>query len=262
MTGWDRLSAELDAWGESGLVATFWWRDDDADRPGPQLSRLLETAAQTETPVALAVIPASAENGFAEMIPAVPGVSILQHGYAHQNHAPPRAKKAELGTFRPFPVILGEIAAGWQRLEAIFRHSPVPLLPVMVPPWNRIAPQLERMLPEIGFSGISTWGPRDRAPRVARLARVNCHVDIVDWHGSRGLAEDGLLLAATVEHLRARRDGAADLAEPTGLLTHHKVHDEPCWRFIETLIARLNTHPATRWVSAEEAFGFAGERAA
>ena len=41
MTGWDRLSIELDAWSAAGRAAEFWWRDDDAIDTTPALDRLL-----------------------------------------------------------------------------------------------------------------------------------------------------------------------------------------------------------------------------
>jgi hypothetical protein len=43
MTGkWPDLVAELDRWGETGHVASLWWRDDDAVAPTPVLTALLK----------------------------------------------------------------------------------------------------------------------------------------------------------------------------------------------------------------------------
>ena len=39
---WDWLRRELDRWADSGLSASFWWRDDDATGPGAELERLLQ----------------------------------------------------------------------------------------------------------------------------------------------------------------------------------------------------------------------------
>ncbi len=47
---------------------------------------------------------------------------------------------------------------------------------------------------------------------------------------------------------------AVDPDEPTGLLTHHLEHDEPCWAFIDRLLEETRGHPAVRWLSAEEIF--------
>ena len=87
-------------------------------------------------------------------------VDVLQHGYAHINHATPNEKKVEIGPHRPAMIVLGELGTGWLALERLFGDRP---LSIMVPPWNRIAPALVPTLPEIGFTGLSTFGHRRRA---------------------------------------------------------------------------------------------------
>ena len=64
-----------------------------------------------------------------------------------------------------------------------------------------------------------------------------------------------MALGRLVAHLRARRSGAADAAEPTGLLTHHLVQDEATAGFIAQLLAFVRKHPSARWIGASEAFG-------
>src|SRR5882762_5252455 len=95
---WAELERELDAWGGNGQVATLWWRDDDAVRMTPALSRLLTAAAGT--PLALAVIPGRlVEHHAPELMQHLAthrNLRVLQHGWMHVNHAPPEAKKAEL----------------------------------------------------------------------------------------------------------------------------------------------------------------------
>lgn len=252
MSGWDALAGELDAWAAAGRVATLWWRDDDAEAPTPALERLCALAGKTGAPLALAVIPARAADALTDLLDDSDGaIAVLQHGYAHQNHAGPDDKKIELGAHRPFAVTLGEIATGWQRLDNLFGAR---LRPVMVPPWNRIAPGLVPMLPEIGFAGLSTFAPRSRAVACPGLIQVNTHVDVIDWRGSRGFVGRDAALAAAITHLAARRGGTADAAEPTGLLTHHLAHDEASWDFIAEFLARVAAHPAARWVDATAAF--------
>ena len=57
-----------------------------------------------------------------------------------------------------------------------------------------------------------------------------------------------------IGHLQARRTSAADPDEPTGLLTHHLVMDEPAWAFLGRLLAGLAGRPGVRWLTAGEAF--------
>lgn len=250
MTRWDDLTDELAAWAAAGRVPDFWLRDDDAQEPSPALDRLLGITGTAGVPLALAVIPAGAGEALAKRLEKAPWANVLQHGYAHRNHAGADDKKCELGAARPAEHVIAEIAVGRQSLETLFGAL---ASPVLVPPWNRIAPHLVAMLPEIGFAGLSRFGPRRRAQAVSGLAQINTHVDIIDWRGSRGFVGEEAALGAIVEHLAARRGGLADTDEPTGILTHHRDHDGACWAFLATLLTRLAGQAA--WRSAQALFG-------
>jgi hypothetical protein len=54
-----------------------------------------------------------------------------------------------------------------------------------------------------------------------------------------------------------KKTGSADDGEPTGLLTHHPVHDPGCRAFIRRFVNEISTHPAACWISARNAFGVA-----
>ena len=60
------------------------------------------------------------------------------------------------------------------------------------------------------------------------------------------LAGEAEALDQIVTHLRDRRAGRA-LEEPTGVMTHHLVHDEDCWTFLRTLVTCVAAHPAAAW---------------
>jgi hypothetical protein len=185
-------------------------------------------------PLALAVVPASATPALAARLARAPGIDLLQHGYAHTNHAPPGDKKIELGTHRPAMFVLGELGTGRLALERLFDRR---VLPVLVPPWNRIAPSLVPTLPEIGYRGLSTFGPRRRAHPVAGLLQVNTHLDLINWETRRfaGVAE---VLAGLVQALAASRAGTA---EPVGLLSHHLAMDEAAWDFLQSFWGRVGS---------------------
>jgi len=252
MTGWDDLARELDAWGEAGQSATFWWRDDDAVAPSKPLDRLLGTASETGMPLALAVIPKNAEPELAARLDeSSAAIGVLQHGYAHANHAGEGDKKIELGSERPAEIVIAELGVGWERLEKLFGPR---ALPVMVPPWNRIAPHIVPMLPEMGYRGLSAFEPRKRAEAVRGLAQVNAHIDVIDWRGARDFVGTDAALAVAVDHLAARRTGTADRDEPTGLLTHHLAHDAPADGFVAEFVARTRAHAAARWLEADAIF--------
>ena len=276
MATWADLDAELDAWSAAGLKATFWWRDDDATGATPALERLVRIAADTDTPISLAVIPKDADGSLAALVARSSRVTVLQHGYAHFNHAPGVRTMVELGGGRPFGDMVEDITIGRALLSRLIPSAAA----VMVPPWNRIDERLVAALPEAGFAGLSRWGPRTGAGgNTGGLAEVNTHCDIVRWVVSpaaiylgkalnRGLGRVGAnplgssrgfigldgALGQIVDHLVARRTGAVDATEPTGLLSHHQAHDGACWSFITQLLTRTTAHPAGRWLSAEEAF--------
>ncbi|HET8726907.1 MAG TPA: polysaccharide deacetylase family protein [Alphaproteobacteria bacterium] len=245
---WASLEDELDAWADTERRATFWWRDDDATTPTPALERLLRAAGRHGVPLALAVIPRDTGEALPAALP--PSVAVLQHGWAHANHAAPPAKKAELGDDRPLAEVAGELTAGWDRLAGLFGRR---ALPVVTPPWNRVGAGVASALPSMGFRGLSTFGPR---PEGGGIMRINTHADVIDWRGGRRFAGTAAVLAAVVAHLRGRRLGTADAEEPTGLLTHHLDHDDGVWEFIDRFFDKTRHHPVTAWPSAEELFPY------
>ncbi|SOC35540.1 hypothetical protein SAMN05892877_101407 [Rhizobium subbaraonis] len=240
MTGdaWQPLMGELDRWRQAGRAATFWLRDDDAVEPTPALERLLALTANHSVPLALAVIPAFTGEALAERLLPARHVEVTVHGWSHENFAPAGEKKQELGAHRPADHVLASLEQGFVRLRQL--HGPR-LTPVLVPPWNRIDPALIPSLGGIGLQALSVFGPeKDRG-----LPAVNTHVDVMDWHGTRGGRDTGTLALEMAARLRQVEAGEGTL----GLLTHHLVHDEAVWTFLEALFVRTARHPACRWAA-------------
>lgn len=250
MADWGDLQRELDLWGEAGRTATFWWRDDDAGPDDGRLPGLLDLRRGLGVPLALAVVPAWLEETSAALLRADPGASVLQHGYAHTNRAGPERRKCELvddgGT--------GDLADCLGKGHSLLAHAfGSGFHGVMVPPWNRIDARVARDLAARGFSGLSILGPRRHA-REDGLAIANVHIDIVAWKGGGGFAGEGVALAAACDHLARRRTGMADGAEPTGLMTHHRVHDAACVSFVARFVTATRDHPAGCWQDAAAVF--------
>jgi hypothetical protein len=248
---WQRLSEELDQWATAGAVASFWWRDDDAAEATPALERLLALRRETFVPLALAVVPGKLSPSLVRRLAGCDGVRVLQHGWRHANHAGKGEGAWELGDHRPLAEIGAELTVGRQRLAEAFGSR---FLPVMVPPWNHISERTTVALPGLGFTGLSTFGARASAASTPGLIQVNGHCDPIKWRPSARFAGTGKALADLAGHLEARRTGAADSAEPTGLVTHHLALDEPAWEFVALLLRRTSTHPAAGWRSACDAF--------
>ncbi|WP_425407125.1 polysaccharide deacetylase family protein [Hwanghaeella sp.] len=236
---WQDLRDELDQWAENGRIAHFWWRDDDAVKPGPLLERLAETAAGA--PVSLAVIPAQADPLLQDALDRHPSFSVIQHGYAHQSHAGPGEKKCEFPESRDAEAMLTDLQKGRERLAALFGPR---FRPALAPPWNRIADSLPAKLDRAGLSGLSTYRRANRPP--GPRCWIDTHCDIIAWRTTRGFIGDAGAFALVTEHLRARRKGEA-IDEPTGVMTHHIVHDEACWTFLRQFAALVAVHPAAAW---------------
>ncbi len=248
MTTWHDLQTELDTWLEIDRVATLWWRDDDAVDVTPALEAMTARATSYDIPVALAVIPAYASPELAKLTRRQALTTVLQHGLTHTNHEPPSHKKAELADHRPTREVLQDITEGARLLASVMPQA----LPVLVPPWNRIAASVTCQLSTIGIQGLSTFQPREESP--SALIVANTHVDIVNWRGTRGFTGVAATLTQMILHLSARRKKTVDPVEPTGILTHHLIHDDECWQFLDDLFTLTRNHPAVQWLSAHEIF--------
>lgn len=242
-TAWARLSAELDAWCAAGRTADFWWRDDDAAEPTNALDRLLALAAPR--PLTLAAIPASTGPALAARLAGLPHVTVIQHGVAHANNAPAGEKKSEFPAGAPVDRAVEDLAEARARMTALFGDR---FAPVLAPPWNRIAGPVAAALARAGLLGLSGFAPRRAATGPDGAMHVNTHIDVIAWRAGGGFVGVDAALDQTVQHLRARREGSADPAEPTGLMTHHLVHDEAVWNFVARFADAIDAHPAARWV--------------
>lgn len=245
------LNDALDRLAGSGRRIALWIRDDDVVAHTPALDRLVAMTRSVTAPLSLAAVPAPAEPSLGERLEGAEDVSVLVHGFAHRNHAPPGAKRAEFGDHRPIDVMVTE--AGDALVNCQRRFGPR-ALPVFVPPWNRIAPELADRLGGAGYIGLSTFRNRSARRTASGMVQVNTHLDPIDWHGTRGLVDPDRLLADLAGMVTARLGGASEPAEPIGLLTHHLVHDEETWRFCGWLLDRLRKSPEIDWPDAQNLF--------
>lgn len=238
---WTELLWELDRCASAGQQITLWLRDDDAIAVTDPLERLLELAGEWTVPVVLAVIPMPAEPRLAVRLGDFNNVKVALHGFSHSNHAPAEEKKQELGGHRPAASVLNEIHSGLDRLVRLFGGQAVPML---VPPWNRIAAELIACLPQIGISYLSAFGPaRSRQPAPG-LVQVDCQLDIIDWRGTRGSHPHQVLADRLAGLVRERAAGPPD---PIGILSHHLVHDDAAWQFLQALFRLTARHEAVTW---------------
>jgi hypothetical protein len=271
---WQILDEELDRWNQAGRIATLWLRDDDAVEPTARLDRLLGLTGTFSIPAVLAVIPARTGDALADRLATEPYISVAVHGWSHENHAPAGEKKQELGPHRSRRIILAELATALERMQQLHGQR---LVPMLVPPWNRIYAGLLPDLAALGFEALSVYGPArafcsqtessdvaqtrlknqaEQRRRVRQNARcsspspirmLNSTIDLMDWHGTGGCHDHSLLVRSIVAQLRQAFDHGGD---GIGLLTHHLVHDEAAWAFLERLFEMTARHAACKWRSA------------
>ena len=252
MSSWDDLTQELDAWREASRHVEFWLRDDDAGKVEDPLIRLVDLCGEYRVPANFAAIPANSTTETAHLFDTLDDGFVLVHGYAHVDHAGAGERKAEFSITRPAADMEKDWVEGLRLVREIYG---VKAISVFVPPWNRMAPELQAQLAKAGFTGYSGLGAR--ASKIAyKLAIANVHVDMIDSrkHAFRG---EEPTLTSVLHHLRAKRAGQVDSTEPTGVMTHHLVFDDDSWVFLRQLFAATVHQDCVRWLSGREIFGIA-----
>lgn len=240
------LTDHLDWFAERGRKVRFWWRDDDAIEPTPALERMLSLANTHKVDLAFAVIPKMATKALAERFADQPHALVLQHGWQHKNFQRKDLgeKAAELGSRRDPDQLMAELKAGHDRLLELFGDK---FVKAMVPPWNRIDPEISRRLPGIGLSGLSTFTWHN----FPRAHQLQSHIDILKWKKQvRFIGWESARLRFDLQLTRRRNTGT----EPVGLLTHHLVHDDGCFEFLEIFLEIAAHHEGAEWPEAKGLF--------
>jgi len=251
----DRLRATLDDVAGAGRTVALWWRDDDLQRPTPQLDALLgELGGHGIVPGLAAVAGLLVPDAVA----AAGAGRLLVHGWRHLNHSGPGTKKSEYGPERPLDVRLNEIAEAWRRLAAVAGDR---ALPCFVPPWNRVGDDLPGRLDATGIRVLSGFASPHRAPVPAAVPRLDTHIDLIDWRGGRTPLSAEAAAAAIDARIRAagscdRHDSPVD--GPLGILSHHLVTDSAAWAGWRPLLAFLAGHPGVRWLDPAAAMAAVG----
>jgi len=251
MSAWERISDELDIWKRERRPAQFWWRDDDAGDVSPNLKRMCDVASAHRVSIGLSVIPLRRTARLVSFVTARPNLDVLVHGYAHVSFARDGEAKREFSGSRPLSDMTRDLGEAMALQKTAFGKR---MLPVLVPPWNRISPRLLRELPNLGFRGLSTWKPRPEHGRIRGLLQVNAHLDPVNWRAGRVIKSEAQVASLLLRKLRWRRANPRRSLEPLGLLTHHEHWCAEKEQIVVTLLKVTRNHPAVSWLSAREVF--------
>ncbi len=246
MTAVDALRRDLDACAARNQRLRLWWRDDDLQRPGEALDRLLDALGEHAISPALAAIPHGLEPA---AVAALDGTSaaLFVHGWCHANHAPADEKKSEFGPHRPLVDRLAEVERAWTRLQSLAGGRAVSCF---VPPWNRLGDDLAAALGRTGMTALSAFAAAGKAPARAGVPRLDTHVDLIDWRGGRRALPAEAVAAQLVRHVGV--DG------PVGILSHHRDTGGRDWAEWHGLFSILGAHPAVQWLSPTEALASVG----
>ena len=230
----------------TGHRVRFWLRDDDAVVPSAHLTLFLDQCSAFKIPVCLAVIPKDTDEALVTALSQYDKglIQIAVHGWSHQNFASRVEKKQELGAHRSIDVVLEELKAALEKVQSLYGEQAVSML---VPPWNRISPDVVTALPEIGFKAISTFHDKKSAWKKDQpIPFYDTHLDIIDWKaGGVGRSADDLFesLAGLI------RNGASALQndQMIGILTHHLQHDDKASYFLTRLFDITSNNPGCEW---------------
>ncbi|MGQ0653628.1 MAG: polysaccharide deacetylase family protein [Betaproteobacteria bacterium] len=244
MSTWQAFAEAIARRNDAGRETVFWWRDDDAAAPTPEIERLLALSCTASVPLALAVIPESAVPELFALLRDE--VYVLQHGADHRNRAAADAKKTEFPAAEPDADALERLRGARVRLAQM---AGARALPVLAPPWNRLRRDLAHRLREAGIPGLSMYRTRPSPPPVPGVTQIDTHVDLVAWHAGRGFIGEAQALALAMSHF-------ADEPGPIGWLTHHAVHQRDAMDFLARLFdasrraGARGASPPEMWPSA------------
>ncbi len=101
--------------------------------------------------------------------------------------------------------ICKELARGGARLAALFGKRAVP---VMVPPWNRIAQEVIPELVGLGFRGLSTYTARETVTSDRWSVSCNTRLNVLRCRPKQGFLGEEEALKLLIGHLRVRRSFA------------------------------------------------------
>jgi len=239
-SNWAALEVELAAWQAAGVQPCLWWRDDDAVADSPALARLLALAHRHRAPLALAVIPAALDQSLAAALRRQgETVVVYQHGVDHIDRISGLAR-GEFPADMPSAALAGRLREGWDMLGQLLPA----VVPVIVPPWNNVQPNLLAAARAAGYVGVSAYGRGGHM--AAGLRRIDTQIDVLTWRGGPRFKGESRLLRQLIAELRIRRRRGRFL-DPVGILTHHRdMEDAETWDFLEILLTR--TVGAAAWI--------------
>lgn len=246
---WQQFIDELSNWKKTNTSPIFWIRDDDITEENENIFKLINLCISNDTPLYLAAIPKKIDRKLISKTINYSECYILQHGFSHQNHAPKKHKKSEFHSSRELNVMCSEIKKGYEILVGCCREK---LLPVFVPPWNRMTDRLFPCLLKSGLQGYSSKNTSFKVPE--NLIVRDAHLDIADWKNNCKFIGETTSINMLINQLQLIRTTQNTACTPICVLTHHKVMDKESFSFLNKLIITSKEFGAI-WGSPKKIFG-------
>lgn len=223
----------------SGYEVKFWWRDDDISDVTEGLTNILIISEIYNIPIYIAVIPERISEDAICLINEYSNISILQHGYSHNNYAKEGEPLNEFGLDRDIKLQLDEIKLGFEKLRNSFNDK---FLPVFVPPWNHIASPIINELSELGFRGVSCIG--NNLSEYPNLFNNNVKIDIHSWQTKseteyKSFCKEYSLIIKEISDLITNTKDSHTSDISIGLLTHSQIMSKDDFTMIHQLIIEL-----------------------
>lgn len=253
-SNWEKLENEFNLCSKVGFKPSFWIRDDDATDNNKKLDKLLILCQKNNIPISLASIPFLVKTSLIKRVNRE-NVSILVHGYKHQNYASLNKKKSEFSDNRPQLKMIEDIKDGLGIINNIFGTQSIP---VFVPPWNRICNSALEHLSKVGIIGFSgkNKSPDFYDPKYKNLSLIihNADIDLIDWKFNKKFAGECKIIEELIKNISYKRKNLFERNNPICILSHHKDMEVKCFEFIEKLFIFTNSKQAA-WLSGHKLFG-------
>ena len=219
------------------MTTPIFIRNDDVVSVTPAFLRLHNFFKGKGLPLAHAVIPSQVNPGCAQFL-RTEQATILQHGYAHENHGNEH-QKFEFGD-RPYEEQKEAMAQGMQLMETYFGER---FAKVFVPPYHGFSADTLKAAAELDFAGFSA-GMHDYAP--GALLDLPAQISLTDYPS--GSIQSLHMLLKQFVAWRKR-------THLIGIYLHHKDIDEPGWAITEqffTVLCKLQQKGEVEFVSVEQ----------
>jgi peptidoglycan/xylan/chitin deacetylase (PgdA/CDA1 family) len=223
MNSYENFLIEIKKCKEDSIPVNFWWRDDDLISNSIQFESICQISNQLSIPLLCSIIPKLVSKDLILDGANTELVSYCQHGWAHINHELEGQNKNEFGENRSSFEVRADIKQGSDALKKLLGEK---LCAIFVPPWNQFDTSHLKVLEELEFQYLSSYGLQEEIQTQFNLTTINTHIDIIYW-GKNGAHMRNIdeIFSTLTELLKQYQYNYKKYERPEviGILSHHRV---------------------------------------